>query len=145
MHNIYIYILYIITYIIIIYIYIYIIYNKECLCVLAFVEVCVYFNLPGYISFIFNLIKIKSLQQSPSRGGCRWKSTKLAATTGPPTPNKGIHFGREFEISDQNSGVIVKLIICISKLKWINYCLYYLFFVCLFICFFVSGLNFFRK
>ena len=145
---IYTYVYYILLYIIIyiyIYMYIYTLYITMSVCVSACVRVCVYFNLPGYISFIFNLIKIKSLQQSPSRGGCRWKSTKLAATTGPPTPNKGIHFGKEFEISDQNPGVILKLIICISKLKWINYCLYYLFFVCLFICFFVSGLNFFRK
>ena len=51
--------------------YIYTLYITKSVCVSACVRVCVYFNLPGYISFIFNLIKIKSLQQSPSRGGCR--------------------------------------------------------------------------
>ena len=37
----------------------------------------IYLHLPGYISFIFNLIK--RLHQIPRGGGCSWGSTKLAA------------------------------------------------------------------
>ena len=37
----------------------------------------IYLHLPGYISFIF--ILIKRLHQIPRGGGCSWGSTKLAA------------------------------------------------------------------
>ena len=54
--------------------------NVLCVCVC----VCVYLHMSGNTSFILNLTK--KLHQKP-------RTTKLAATTGPPTPGQKLYFG----------------------------------------------------
>lgn len=53
-----------------------------------------YLHLPGYVSFIFSLNK--RLQKGPSKGSCSKRSTKMAGTAGPTTPNQKGFCGRDF-------------------------------------------------
>ena len=111
------------------------VYKTKCVCVCVCVCLCVCLQLPGYVS--------KNYTKNQT-GSCSLRSNKLATTAGLPTPSQKFILAAIFLISGQNPSVGLELMICILNLKWIDWYLCYLF-LCFFISFFNSGLNYFFK